>query len=550
MQQQQCIHSDILNGITDACLDDKDNVNEASDNTNNNNGTGVCLQISNAKNTGLRWWHPIDRRSLQHLVDFLSLGEQQQQQPPPPPPQPLPLAGVVVTELQLLHVNLVSDPCPDGGVNVLRDFFARSDTTLTKVMLRHCNFGNAQEASRLVTAFQSNRTVVDLEIKEIQYVDGPVLGTCLSSIVQNNVIQRLKCSLCITSDSQILPAMQHGLSANTSLKELDLSNCFFGDEGMRLLADALVGNNNNNTTIETLKVGNNLIKSTGLADITRILESTQIKTIDFGNNHRVFYDDDDSFDAVRVQHFCHVLSFRAKFVRTLYMNGVSTAPAMIFQALEHNTVLEYLHMGRLGPATTTDGRQQHGVDQLIDSLPRIKGLRRLELDHADLLRLIQHSSSFQPALLQNTSIEEFPGLDVSIRTVQFSLADFQAAIETIHGILARNCTIGRADSLLALQPRTGLPIASKSCTWPMAFAKWGSIVVGGVPHTSGRTSVLGASAIFKILSKRPAILEKQLRRPAAIAAAVSTDNNDNRGGCNHSLEADTQTGGQKCQRLL
>ena len=39
---------------------------------------------------------------------------------------------VVITELNLYNVKLVSDPSPDGVLNVLKDFFGRSDTTLTK----------------------------------------------------------------------------------------------------------------------------------------------------------------------------------------------------------------------------------------------------------------------------------------------------------------------------------------------------------------------------------------------------------------------------------
>lgn len=68
-----------------------------------------------------------------------------------------------MTEISLVHVPLVSEPS-DGGLNVLRDLFARSDTTLTTVTLHHCYFGSQEDASHLLAAilsFQHNRHGLD-----------------------------------------------------------------------------------------------------------------------------------------------------------------------------------------------------------------------------------------------------------------------------------------------------------------------------------------------------------------------------------------------------
>jgi hypothetical protein len=99
----------------------------------------------------------------------------------------------------------------------------------------------------------------------------------------------------------------------------------------------------------------------------------------------------------------------------------------------------------------------------------------------------------------------------------------------------------RADALLLqLQPNTDLPIRSKSGIWCWAFAKiaqlghgrelikkdlyCGNRVCRGESEqwdpSDLRAVYTGASAVFKILQKRPAILEPQLKRPAA--ATVST----------------------------
>jgi hypothetical protein len=89
----------------------------------------------------------LDRRSLEHLVNFLDDIDSHE---------------VVITELELFCVHL-SEPS-DGGLDVLRAFFSRSDTTmLTKVTLWDCNFGNQEDASQLLAAFETNRTVTDFD---------------------------------------------------------------------------------------------------------------------------------------------------------------------------------------------------------------------------------------------------------------------------------------------------------------------------------------------------------------------------------------------------
>jgi hypothetical protein len=59
-----------------------------------------------------------------------------------------------VTELALYVVELTYPS--DGGLDVLRTFFSRSDTTLTKVFRSHCDFGSQEDASQLLAAFQTN----------------------------------------------------------------------------------------------------------------------------------------------------------------------------------------------------------------------------------------------------------------------------------------------------------------------------------------------------------------------------------------------------------
>ena len=75
-----------------------------------------------------------------------------------------------------------------------------------------------------------------------------------------------------------LRALQLALQTNRTLQELSLWSCDIDDEGIRILVDALVGN----TTMDKLCVHLNRITSNGLPDITRLLESTRLQTINFG----------------------------------------------------------------------------------------------------------------------------------------------------------------------------------------------------------------------------------------------------------------------------
>jgi hypothetical protein len=73
----------------------------------------------------LNGFPPIDRRSLQHLFDFLDSQLDSHD------------VAVAMTELDLYHVGLVYPA--DGGLDVLRSFFSRSDSNLAEVTLYFCD---------------------------------------------------------------------------------------------------------------------------------------------------------------------------------------------------------------------------------------------------------------------------------------------------------------------------------------------------------------------------------------------------------------------------
>jgi hypothetical protein len=265
VRQQQRIHRDVLDGI--ARLEDPHYREQRH----------TLLVVGHETYTP-----PVDRRSWEHLVDFLdnnnkgSDGEHEDDSHD----------DVRITELALHYVKL---PQPsDGGLDVLRDFFARSDDmTLTKVFLQGCNFGAAEEASQRLAAFHTNRSVTDFSIQRISNLEGAALGASLAGLLRNMPqLQRLYCyDNHLRADG--IRALQSTLRANRTLKQLGLVACDIGADGIRLIADALVGN----TAMERVNVSLNSITSVGLADITRLLHSTQLKTITLWRNNALFNDD-------------------------------------------------------------------------------------------------------------------------------------------------------------------------------------------------------------------------------------------------------------------
>jgi hypothetical protein len=167
-------------------------------------------------------------------------------------------------------------------------------------------------------------------------------------------------------------------------------------------------------------------------------------------------------------------------VQRLVISPCPVAATTIFRALETNTVLEEIHISRYSSF------DEQGSSQLIASFPRMKSLKRLHLNVDHFKLLIQHAS-FIPALRQNTSLEELSPLDDSAPWCGTPMYMYKAAVVAAKMLLARNASIRRAKELLALQPRTGRPIGSKSGIWSIGMAQLGSCSspsAGGQCHFS------------------------------------------------------------------
>jgi Leucine Rich repeat len=449
----------------------------------------------------------VDRRSWQHLVDFLDNGDNSHE--------------VVMTELELCAVEL-SEPS-DGSLQVLQRFFSRSDTSLKKVTLWSSDFGSAQETSRLLEAFHTNRTVTDLTIKCLGNLERAALGNSLSNLMQNMpLLLRLDCSyntnLQVTGVRALLPALQ----ANRTLRELDLSFCLFADEGIRILADALAGN----TTMEALKIDGNSITPIGLDDITRILESTQLKKITLWRNFGVFA------NAPATQRFASVLS-RHQFLKELdlavcHLNDGGLH--LIVDGLVGNTIMEAVDITH----NNITSRGLVDITRLLESM-QLKTLY-VEQNSHEVYNDTDTTQYFVSTLRRNATVQEM----LSRYTYEGRNIRIPQEIVTIMDIVcARNKSLANVALLLAPPPpppqqhqqqqqQQGLGTSTLFLikTWHKAITKFAM--------AGPRGGNAGASAIFKLFTARPQLLEKRIKRPppvasAAVAAAsaIVTDSLDN-----------------------
>jgi hypothetical protein len=433
----------------------------------------------------------VSRQSVQYLVDFLQ-GDSTQHQ--------------VVTELCIFGVRLLRPP--DGGLNVMIGLFSNT-TTLSKVtvMSTGSDFGTVDNLLQLFRAIETNRSITDLTILGFGDQQGTtLLGNCASGWLLNK--QRLTLRSYLSAEN--IRAMQPSLRSSRNIKELCVSLCGLRDEGIRLIADALVGN----TTMHAFDCSANQISPTGLPSITQLLESTHLRKINFGYNGGLDVCVFD--DLAAMQDFARALS-QSQYLEVLHIPlrfTPSSVAAMIFQALESNMVLEEIRFGLFKNPTQS-------FDHIIESLPRVKGLKRLHLDDLDVL--LRHSS-FLPALRPNPSIEELVSVKYYAHRTGLNVngfAEHREGAMAASSIVSRNRSLRRAISLLALQPRTALPIRCKSGIWCNVFERFTSTINQVSSNNITTSASSGASAIFKIVQARPAILEYQLQRPSVVVSAVT-----------------------------
>ena len=152
--------------------------------------------------------------------------------------------------------------------------------------------GRNRDDFQLLEAFDANRTVTDLVIA-FGFQNIPLEGAAMGKITfrfdhaKHGTVAKAGTSTATALGVKGVRAFQPALRANRTLKQMDLPSCCgLDNECIHLLADALASN----TTMDALNVKKNDITSVCFDDITRLLESTQLKTINVWNYSGIFND--------------------------------------------------------------------------------------------------------------------------------------------------------------------------------------------------------------------------------------------------------------------
>jgi hypothetical protein len=382
-------------------------------------------------------------------------------------------------------------------------------------------------------------------------------------------------SLCFSVCTSGISAVHRGLCRrHAHLQTLSFDFCHIDDYGTHSILTAMT--QGDFPVLKSFRFNVNCITGAGLRCLAELgpVALRHVQKLVLDHNNQLLEDAESTRLFVQT-----ILLSNDMSVKELSLERSCRGPHVtaIIQACEHvNCKLQVLDI--LSPYSHPgDPQRRHHqtiCDQLIKSLPKMSKLERLTWDSSwtipgsDVgeINIEKNRLAIITALHQNTSVfvleTRGAGYDVD--------DDFQRKARPI---LDRNQKLKHADTLLALQPNTHMPIRLKSEIWSRALAKMGEEFCdddtdasspdfassgetqgseegdGAVnnsnnnnrndQHSVSYGGYTGASAIFKILQKRPGILEKQLRRPTGAALVVINDTSD--GG----MQKDSSLGGQK-----
>jgi Leucine Rich repeat len=249
---------------------------------------------------------------------------------------------------------------------------------------------------------------------------------------------------------------------------------------------------------EILNIMDNHISSSGLDDITRILESTRIQKIDL-QHYRGLFNVEAS-----TQHFARVLS-RHEFLKDLNLCRCQFGDGgihIIANALDGNTIMEVLNI-RWNEITSVGLAD---IARLIESTC----LKKINLLNHALFSDGNANQQFIAKLLKNAMVQELLG-DPAAGELH----------DTTSNVCARHKCFNHVNLLLApLLPDHHQQQQNYETTTMMLKTCHRAIAKFAMNGPRGINS--GASAIYKLFQARPQLLEKRLRRSSAAVAATTT----------------------------
>jgi Ran GTPase-activating protein (RanGAP) involved in mRNA processing and transport len=163
------------------------------------------------------------------------------------------------------------------------DALVKNDTIETLVFSGNNMSAQVNGAGCIADVLQKNTTLMNLEISNCQITPGGAVS--IAGALVGSHLQTLDIS-CNRIGNDGAKAFAYALEVNTVLLELDISDCKIDDHACVLIADALKGNDKSG--LMTLRLKNNLITDKGAKALLGLLNTnTSLKEIDIGDNKSI-----------------------------------------------------------------------------------------------------------------------------------------------------------------------------------------------------------------------------------------------------------------------
>jgi hypothetical protein len=392
---------------------------------------------------------------------------------------------------------------------------------LRRLECSHC-YLEAAGVRAFQPTLQSNRTLKELILKDIRLLADALVGDDtleildigsnhftsvgldeITRVIESTRLQMINLRYNYDIFAGGNTTRRFAVSRHEFLKHLNVAWCKVRDQTIRIFTDALVGN----TNIEVLEIELVYISSVGLDDVTRLIQSTRIKSITMEGSPMTSPMSFRSEAATR--HFFRAVS-RHGFLKVLDISWSQIGDGdirIIADEFAGNTIMKTLDIS------------MHSISHV--------GL-------ADITRLLVSTGIMALSIRGNRGSGVFVGNEDTTQHFVTTLRDKQSSVQELPNLtedcfpdesrvalyssikksLLRNKQLNRVDLLLAPPP----PVQHDAAV--MMFKTWHKTIMklAVVPKNAV------ASAIFKLVRDRPAFLENRIQGPSA---AIVLDNNIN-----------------------
>jgi Ran GTPase-activating protein (RanGAP) involved in mRNA processing and transport len=265
----------------------------------------------------------------------------------------------------------------------------RRNTVLQDLDLTDDALGSAGLAE-IASALYRNTSIQGLDISDNGLDDLAAANALRELLRRNKTIKRLCMDRnAFGSNDIVVNIIADGLRANTTLQELHLSCCYFSNQGLTIISEAL----GQQKRVVKLNLSDNQLRCSGLRALMDNEAAALSTVIHLNLNGNLILDEEASFLAETLRR--KTLPLKSLQLRHCCISDDELVT--LLSALEENETLENVELDE-------NDFSVQGFLALASSLPNIKGLRRINFS------LSTTDPSVMPALLEgfrkNTSLHE------------------------------------------------------------------------------------------------------------------------------------------------